>query len=239
MKKFLCYDTNDVANGKIDVDSRGVLKSASSSAQADWNVMDSNDPAFIKNKPFGMEKGKEIGSWYYDGTYTQDDQGRYVYTFTTDTGDWSFELAASDETVEADIIIDDVTYESVRAHISSYSGGTDYNFITDGLPFSLRISVRNGSDPDTLTFTYDKNQFTTLTIIDKNRQWTKTLDIKYLDTAKLRAEVLPSANDKQHLIYDYGSGKFISSFDIYLRSSTNRIFKLNVDDEGNLSATQV
>ena len=26
MKKFLCYDTNDVANGKIDVDSRGVLK---------------------------------------------------------------------------------------------------------------------------------------------------------------------------------------------------------------------
>ena len=31
MKKFLCYDTNDVASGKIDVDSRGVLKSAGSS----------------------------------------------------------------------------------------------------------------------------------------------------------------------------------------------------------------
>ena len=26
MKKFLCYDTNDVASGKIEVDSRGVLK---------------------------------------------------------------------------------------------------------------------------------------------------------------------------------------------------------------------
>lgn len=27
MKKFLCYDTNDAASGKIDVDSRGVLYS--------------------------------------------------------------------------------------------------------------------------------------------------------------------------------------------------------------------
>ena len=29
MKKFLCYDTNDAASGKIDVDSRGVLKANS------------------------------------------------------------------------------------------------------------------------------------------------------------------------------------------------------------------
>ena len=62
MKKFLCYDTNDVASGKIDVDSRGVLKSAGSSAQPDWNVTDSADPAFIKNKPFGDEKGAVIRS---------------------------------------------------------------------------------------------------------------------------------------------------------------------------------
>ena len=26
MKKFLCYDTNDAASGKINVDSRGILK---------------------------------------------------------------------------------------------------------------------------------------------------------------------------------------------------------------------
>lgn len=26
MKKFLCYDTNDAASGKIGVDSRGMLK---------------------------------------------------------------------------------------------------------------------------------------------------------------------------------------------------------------------
>ena len=236
MKKFLCYDTNDVANGKIDVDSRGVLKSAGSSAQADWNVTDSTDPAFIKNKPFGMEKGKLVDTWYYTEP-TQNSQGQYVYTFTTSANDWS--LTSIDNALEVDIIIDGVTYESVLGHAISYSGGENYSFITDGLPFSLTISCLSGSDQDTLTFTYNKSEFTKLTIIDKNRQWTKTLDVKYLDMAKLSAEVLPSANDKQHLIYDYGSSKFISSFDIYLRSSTNRIFKLNVDDEGNLSATQV
>ena len=32
MRKFLCYDTNDAASGKIDVDSRGMLKSTGSSA---------------------------------------------------------------------------------------------------------------------------------------------------------------------------------------------------------------
>ena len=26
MKKFLCYDTNDAASGKIEVDNRGILK---------------------------------------------------------------------------------------------------------------------------------------------------------------------------------------------------------------------
>ena len=31
MKKFLCYDTNDAASGKIDVDSRGMLKPTSPS----------------------------------------------------------------------------------------------------------------------------------------------------------------------------------------------------------------
>ena len=33
MKKFLCYDTNDAASGKINVDSRGMLKPTGSSAQ--------------------------------------------------------------------------------------------------------------------------------------------------------------------------------------------------------------
>lgn len=57
MKKFLCYDTNDVASGKIDVDSRGMLKSTGSSVQADWNENDSSSPAYILNKPENLGGG--------------------------------------------------------------------------------------------------------------------------------------------------------------------------------------
>ena len=57
MKKFLCYDTNDAASGKIDVDSRGMLKSTGSSAQADWNENDSSSPAYILNKPENLGGG--------------------------------------------------------------------------------------------------------------------------------------------------------------------------------------
>ena len=52
MRKFLCYDTNDAASGKIDVDSRGMLKSTGSSAQADWNQNDETAADFVKNRPF-------------------------------------------------------------------------------------------------------------------------------------------------------------------------------------------
>ena len=52
MRKFLCYDTNDAASGKIDVDSRGILKSTGSSAQADWNQNDGTQPDYVKNRPF-------------------------------------------------------------------------------------------------------------------------------------------------------------------------------------------
>ena len=52
MKKFLCYDTNDAASGKIDVDSRGMLKSTGSSVQADWNQNDDTQLDYVKNRPF-------------------------------------------------------------------------------------------------------------------------------------------------------------------------------------------
>ena len=49
MRKFLCYDTNDAASGKINVDSRGMLKPV---AQSDWNQNDDTQPDYVKNRPF-------------------------------------------------------------------------------------------------------------------------------------------------------------------------------------------
>lgn len=57
MKKFLCYDTEAAARGEINVDSRGMLKPTTPSAQADWNENDSSSPAYILNKPENLGGG--------------------------------------------------------------------------------------------------------------------------------------------------------------------------------------
>ena len=49
MKKFLCYDTNDAASGKINVDNRGMLRPG---VQSDWNQNDETAADYVKNRPF-------------------------------------------------------------------------------------------------------------------------------------------------------------------------------------------
>ena len=49
MRKFLCYDTNDAASGKINVDNRGMLKPG---VQSDWNQNDETAADYVKNRPF-------------------------------------------------------------------------------------------------------------------------------------------------------------------------------------------
>ena len=209
-------------NGKLG------LAPGAGGSQADWNVTDSNDPAFIKNKPFGEEVGKSVDTWYYTEP-TQNSQGQYVYTFTTTKYDWS--LYTRDNMCKADITIDDVTYENVYGNVSEFSGGANYNFITDGLPFNLKITCLNGSDPDTLTLTYDKDYFGSLNIFDKYRIWDRRLNLKNLDNS--------NAQNRMHLNYTRNNETYEPSFDIYLQSSGGKIFKIVVDDNGSLSATQV
>ena len=49
MRKFLCYDTNDAASGKINVDNRGMLRPG---VQSDWNQNDETAADYVKNRPF-------------------------------------------------------------------------------------------------------------------------------------------------------------------------------------------
>ena len=132
---------------------------------------------------------------------------------------------------EADITIDGVKYESIHVNVTEYSGGQIYNFITDGLPFDLTISSLNGSNPDTLTFVYDKNYFSSLSIFDKKALWLKQLSLDNLDTSK--------AQHRMHLNYTRNGETYEPSFDMYLQSIGGKIFKIVVDDSGSLSATEV
>ena len=180
MKKFLCYDTNDVANGKIDVDSRGVLKSAGSSVQPDWNVTDSADPAFIKNKPFGVEKGAAIRSvsglsWSENttGIYKED----YPYKADVTAKFESFEEVPN----EVQLVIDDVLYANINIQRRSMSMGYEYYLSGENCP--VMIQSLYGYTVDNAVYIYSKTQdVTSVKVIDPNGEGgiVKKIDAQYL-----------------------------------------------------------
>ena len=61
MRKFLCYDTNDAASGKINVDSRGMLKplgGIGTQVQSDLMETDETELSFVKGQVFGLKRIK-------------------------------------------------------------------------------------------------------------------------------------------------------------------------------------
>ena len=81
MKKFLCYDTEAAARGEINVDSRGMLKPTTPSAQADWNENDSSSPAYILNKPENLGGGGSDSVVWFSFSGSN-------FSSAYDSGDW-------------------------------------------------------------------------------------------------------------------------------------------------------
>lgn len=243
MKRFLCYDTNDAASGKIDVDSRGMLKSTGSSAQADWNATDNNDPAFIKNKPFGDVPGVKVFSKFSADTTETNDDGNEVFTFTD--GD-KCEITGG----LASIKIGQKTYENIPATTSWDSGSTwTVTFDTTGLPFTMVLNSGNSGGTTVVVTSLDGSYISSIVIKDMGRTEKIKLKTEYIDTSITPSGLgyifptcgsLQTVKDKTHLNYDNYQKKFVPSFDMYLSSSSSgKIFKINVDDSGTISATEI
>lgn len=244
MKKFLCYDTNDAASGKIDVDSRGVLKSTGSSAQADWNVMDSADPAFIKNKPFGEVLGVEIFNQFFSSSPGTDENGNQVFTFTS--GD-SLTIG-----LLSNIEINQKVYENIKAN-TEWNGSTTWiiTFDTTGLPFTVVVNSGYETGTTVTVTSLDGSYISGIIIFDMTRTSQVKLKAKYIDTstgANGLGTIFPfcgeggthRATDKMHLVYDATNAKFNITYDTYLKSSdSDKIFKITVNDAGTISATEV
>ena len=189
MKKFLCYDTNDVASGKIDVDSRGVLKSAGSSAQADWNVTDSNDPAFIKNKPFGDVPGVEVFRAYSPTVGTNDD-GNQVFTFTSSS------MCEMDSSPLTSIRIGQKTYENIPT-TTTWNGSTMWTvtFDTTGLPFTVVLNSGYSGGTTVVVTSLDGSYISQISIKNMALKETVKIDKKYLpDPVQSNWSVTDSSN---------------------------------------------
>ena len=170
MKRFLCYDTNDAASGKIDVDSRGMLKSTGSSAQADWNVTDSTDPAFIKNRPFGIVDGEVVFS-----------AENIVWSGTT--GDYPYKATFNNEEFTGHyedlmIVVDDTTYDSCIIDYVSNSQGLCLTLSIPGCP--IKVETVNMYTEVQTTITSKSTDITSVKVINPNEQGIAKIDKKYL-----------------------------------------------------------
>ena len=220
MKKFLCYDTNDAASGRVNVDSRGVLRPNSTVPSTNGTpyqqlVTDSkggvkwedrlayDDSKLVINTGGSTQYVKvadEVPSWasidtpieIWANTGYNGTENPESYTAL---GNGSFMI----EDGQAIIITTD----------NFVIDGTDVVFREKGVYFAhhpdgIYITGIASADSDTPEITWDGNIETI-----------KTIDSKYIPS-ELNEVILPSST-----------------------SGSSKKFKITIDDSGTISATEV
>ena len=217
-------------------------------SQADWNVTDSSDPAFIKNKPFGDVPGVAVFSEGVSRTETNDD-GNLVSTFTKSSTENRIEEGhLCDITLFSTSYGIKRTYSNIRASndwISSTSWKVTFD--TTGLPFTVVLESGYGMNTTVTVTDFDGHDCSYIIIVDKSLIEKAKLSAEYIDTSNNPTGLgyifptlfgLSGMQDKMHLVYREDR-TFQGTFDTYLKSSGGKIFKLVVDDSGAITATQV
>ncbi len=227
----------------VDPVTRTVSAGGGDVTTPDWNQTDATASDYIKNRPFGIEYGKEVVNEYSLTSTGQDSDGNYIFSRELSNPD-----NVSDLRGPFNIELDGVTYENVQVVISEGNAMRTYIFQTDGLPFSLNIQWYE-SYPSTIHLTYSDNDYIGLIqIYDKGLQVIKLLDSKYLDIDYLSEYCFPLCPTKSYpmeggesIVYNSERKRFEPSYDVILKSSTsssNKKFKLTVDDSGTITATE-
>ena len=227
----------------VDPVTRTVSAGGGDVTTPDWNQNDATASDYIKNRPFGIEYGKEVITEYNLSSTGQDSEGNYTFSRELSNPD-----NVSDLKGPFNIDLGGTMYENVQFVISEGNAMRTYIFQTDGLPFSLRIQWYE-SYPTELHLTYSDNDYIDMIeIYDKGSQIIKPLDSKYLDIDYLSKNYFPlcatqsySMEGGESIVYNSERKRFEPSYDVILKSSTsssNKKFKLTVDDSGKITATE-
>ena len=212
MKKFLCYDTNDAASGKINVSTNGVLKPNST-------VPSTNGSAYQQLVTDGDGNTKWEDRLAYDDSKLAIDVGNgiKVIKVADEVPSWA-SIEANIKLWESNGLNDMATPE----HYTELDNGNFriqtlvYFIITTNklfpekgvyfasMPNGIYVSGIASADSDTPEITWDGNIGTL-----------KTIDPKYIPS-ELNEIILPSST-----------------------SGSTKKFKITVDDSGAISATQV
>lgn len=193
-------------NGKLG------LAPGAGGSQADWNVTDSNDPAFIKNKPFGMEKGAVIRSvsglsWSENTGYKKDE---YQYKSDVDTSVFKTldEIPSIDGRSIIQVVVDGVTYSNMTIIDSEGGGAYERHVYSEECPVYIITVNAYMADTVTVTFLSNRTDINSVQVIDLGKDSIKAMSSDFIEFASTT-------------------------------SGSSKKFKITVDDNGTITATEI
>lgn len=153
-------------NGKLG------LAPGAGGSQADWNVTDSNDPAFIKNKPFGIVDGEVVFS--EENIVWSSGNGEYPYSLTISGANLTY--------IGEDLLVavDDVIYDNFIFDSGSNSQGDYTTIYKQDCQIKLYIFASYGGTSSFVTIYSKSLDVTSVKVINPNGQSIEKIDKKYL-----------------------------------------------------------
>ena len=155
----------------------------SGGSQADWNATDSTDPAFIKNKPFGVEKGAVVrsvsGLTLSENTGYRKEEYPYIVNVTNKFKPFDSE---AEKIIYAQLVVDGVLYANINREAESLSMG--YSTLLYGENCPVMIESLLGASIDDQVVIYSKTQdITSVKVIDTNKDSIKAMSSDFIEFA--------------------------------------------------------
>ena len=187
MKKFLCYDTNDAASGKIGVNNNGVLSpnatvpSTNGSAYQQL-VTDGEGNVKWEDKPFGMEKGAVIRSVSgLSSHWSSYNYQQYSYRTSTSIQNTFAPLSQITNTEAIRIEVNGVLYNDLVIEQRDSGVSLDVVIYSDDCPIYIQSSLGTSSPIYSQVLIYSKSlDVDSVKVIDLDGESVKKIDAQYL-----------------------------------------------------------
>ena len=248
MKRFLKYDTEIVKKENSPVDKNGLIKEnigGGGGVQPDWNQLQESEPDFIKNKPFGLVKGRHlIDKKWLSLTFSDNVATATLNCIFDNSSNNPVRVKIQISTGEDPIVYDDVPFvqEGYNPELSAYM----YIIGGDGYPFTI---TNTQLTLDTTVFTAENSMIARLEVLDMSSTEVIKIDSPYIPidyimnnipSKYVRLKSTPtSSNDNNILVYDNGLQSFVCRPYLTIESSSGTKFKLVVNDLGELSTEKI
>ena len=189
MKKFLCYDTNDAASGKIGVNSNGVLSPNATVPSTNGTayqqlVTDGDGNVKWEDKPFGMEKGAVIRSVSgLSSHWSSYNYQQYSYRTSTDIQNTFAPLSQITNTEAIRIEVNGVLYNDLVIEQRETGVSLDVVIYSDDCPIYIQSSLGTSSPIYTQVLIYSKSlNVDSVKVIDLDGEGgiVKKIDAQYL-----------------------------------------------------------